>query len=70
MHTILGLPKTKRLGRWEEKGGGAWGGGGTEYRNTVRKIANTEIPCQKSTKYRYCSYERSHVDLRYEAIKG
>ena len=27
--------------------------GGTQYRNTVRKMANTEIPRRKSSKYRY-----------------
>ena len=35
--------------------------GGTQYRNTAKKLANTEIPCQKSTKYRYLNYDRTHL---------
>ena len=70
MHTILGLPKTKRLRRWEEKGGGHWGGGGTEYCNTVRKIGKYRNTVSKLTKYGYCSYETSRVDLRFEAKAG
>ena len=38
--------------------GGHWGG--TQYRNTVRKIGN-EIPCRKSAKYRYRIYDQSRL---------
>ena len=44
MHTILGLPKTKRLGRWEEKGGGHWGGGEGGYRILQYRKKNRQIP--------------------------
>ena len=44
------------------------GGGGTQYRNTVRKIGNTEIPRRKSTKYQYRMYDQLRL-LKVTSIK-
>ena len=41
--------------------GGHWGVPNTAIRS--EKLANTEIPCQKSTKYRYCIDDRSRLLL-------
>ena len=41
------------------------GGGGTQYRTAIplEKLANTEIPCHKSTKYRYPTFMIGHAYL-------
>ena len=42
---------------------GVWGGGHWRVPNTAipwEKLANTKIPCRKSTKYWYHIYDRSH----------